>query len=461
MSQSTTASELAAAKHRLSEIHGLIRDGNIPAALPILRTLELATHETAHLLQAIAECYTHCGKHHDAYRCHVRATAIAPGDPRYLYNMAASAVAIGRLDEAEALFSRVIAIDPRDADAWQNRSTLRRQTPENNHVRELERALSHLAPGHEAETALCYALGKELEDMGEYARSFAYLQRGAQSRRRRLSYRVEMDLTTIDQIQAAFDARVLSAAPPCSPEPAPIFILGLPRSGTTLVDRILSSHSAVESLGELNDLPLSVLHAAGAATDKADLIRRAAASDFGILGREYLRRIAGYGSSKAYVIDKTPLNFLYLGLIRLALPNAKIIHLRRHPLDSGYAMYKTLFRMGYPFSYDLEDLGRYIAAYHRLMAHWRKHLPCGFLDVDYEALVADQQGISRRILETCGLAWEPQCAAFHLNPTPSATASAAQVREPIHSRSVSSWRRYEQQLQPLAQALRQSGVLAP
>ena len=141
------------------------------------------------------------------------------------------------------------------------------------------------------------------------------------------------------------------------------------------------------------------------------------------------------------------------------MPAAKIIHLRRHPLDSGYAMYKTLFRMGYPFSYDLSDLGRYIAAYHGLMHHWRTHLPDGFVDIDYEALVQDQFGVSRQILDRCGLVWEPQCADFHLNKAPAATASAAQVREPIHARSVGNWRAHEKELEPMAQILREAGVL--
>jgi hypothetical protein len=268
-----------------------------------------------------------------------------------------------------------------------------------------------------------------------------------------------MDLDAIAQIRNAFSGDVLSRAPAANREPGPIFVVGLPRSGTTLVDRILSSHSAVESLGELNDLPLAVMKIAGSVGSRAELIQRTAQMDVDALGQEYERRVAGYGSRRAYVIDKTPLNFLYLGLIRLALPAAKIIHLRRHPLDSGYAMYKTLFRMGYPFSYDLSDLGRYISAYHDLMRHWRTHLPTGFLDVDYEALVQDQLGMSRRILDWCGLAWEPQCADFHLNKTPAATASAAQVREPMHSRSVGTWRSYERQLEPMARILRDAGVL--
>lgn len=431
----------------------------MPAALRILQEIETQATHDAVLLQAVAECYTHCTKHHDAHRCQIQAAAITPDDPKAIYNLAASAVAVGRIEAAEQLFSRVIALDPSDGDAWYNRSTLRRQTAGSNHVAALEQALASVPERTPREVALCYALSKELEDLGIYDKSFEYLQRGARSRRRQLSYRVEMDLEAMEQIRRAFDT-IVAAAPPASPGPGPVFILGLPRSGTTLVDRILSSHSAVASLGEINDLAHAVMSATGAASGKLDLIRRTARADFQALGREYLRRIGGYGASKPFLIDKTPLNFLYLGIIRLALPTAKIVHLRRHPLDSAYAIYKTLFRMGYPFSYDLEDLGRYITAHHRLMNHWRDSLPGGFLDVDYEALVQQPYEVSRSVLDWCGLSWEPPCAAFHLNPTPVATASAAQVREPMHARSLGSWRRHEAQLQPLVRLLQSTGVLA-
>jgi tetratricopeptide (TPR) repeat protein len=457
-SRSTTGSDRSA-QEQLRAIHGSIRGGDYPAALSRLQQLEHSARNDALLLQAVAECYTHCGKHRDAYRCHERAVQIAPGEAGCIYNLAASCVAIGRIDEAERLFSLVIEIRPDDFDAWQNRSTLRRQSEQRNHVDELVRMLAKVTPGSPGEVPLCYALSKELEDLGDHARSFANLRRGADARRRQLSYRVAMDLEAIGQICREFSADVLDAAPKATCEAGPIFVLGLPRSGTTLVDRILSSHSAVESLGEINDLPLALMHAAGAVSSKGDLIRRAARIDFKALEREYLRRIAGYGSQRAYVIDKTPMNFLYLGLIRLALPSAKIIHLRRDPLDSGYAMYKTLFRMGYPFSYDLEDLGRYYCAYHQLMEHWRTHLPAGFLDVDYESLVQDQLAVSRSILDWCGLAWEARCADFHMNDTPAATASAAQVREPIHNRSVGSSRRHERELEPFARILRTANVL--
>ena len=157
-------------------------------------------------------------------------------------------------------------------------------------------------------------------------------------------------------------------------------------------------------------------------------------------------------------IDKTPVNFLYIGLIARALPNARIIHLRRHPMDSGYALYKTLFRMGCPYSYDLADIAAYQLAHRRLMDHWRAVLPGRFLDVDYEALVTYQEAVSRRIIAHCGLDWQDACLRFHENSSPAATASAVQVRQPIHANSVGLWRRYAEQLEPLKAALTAGGM---
>ena len=158
------------------------------------------------------------------------------------------------------------------------------------------------------------------------------------------------------------------------------------------------------------------------------------------------------------LIDKTPQNFLYLGLIHLSMPGARVIHLRRNPMDECYAIYKTLFRAGYPFSYSLQETGRYYIAYSRLMKHWRSTIPGSFLDVDYEQLIFDQEGETRRILDYLELDWEEGCLYFHRHSGPAATASAAQVRQPIYSSSVGLWRRYEKQLTPFAGKLREHGI---
>ena len=441
----------------LGGVTPLIRDGRIGDALARLASLEARAGEDARLLQHLGEHYTHCARSADAARCYRRAAVLTPDDPRCLYNLATALIALGQTTEAETLLDRVIQLDPDDHDAWQNRSTLRRQTPGSNHTADLLQAARQRLTGP-GEVAISYALAKEFEDLGEHDMSFAWLKRGADRRRGLLSYQVEADVAAMAEIARVFNAALFAAPTPGCDEPGPVFVLGLPRSGTTLVDRIVSSHSAVESLGEINDFAFALMRTAGPSLAKGDLIRRSADLDPAALGRAYLDSVAGYGRSAPLFIDKTPVNFLYIGLIARALPNARIIHLRRHPMDSGYALYKTLFRMGCPYSYDLADIAAYQLAHRRLMDHWRAVLPGRFLDVDYEALVTYQEAVSRRIIAHCGLDWQDACLRFHENSSPAATASAAQVRQPIHANSVGLWRRYAEQLEPLKAALTAGGM---
>ena len=180
--------------------------------------------------------------------------------------------------------------------------------------------------------------------------------------------------------------------------------------------------------------------------------------DFAALGQDYLRRARSAFGSDGRCIDKLPLNYLYCGLILRALPNAKIIHMTRHPMAAGYAMYKTLFKDGYPFSYDLADIGRYYVGYRRLMDHWRLTMPGAIYELSYEQLIADQAGETRKLLAHCGLEWQEACADFHRNPTATTTASASQVRRPIYDSSVAQWRHYAAQLATLSDALASAGI---
>lgn len=237
----------------------------------------------------------------------------------------------------------------------------------------------------------------------------------------------------------------------------PIFIMGLPRSGTTLVDRIVSSHSDVESMGEITDFAMTMTRLCWS-LDKRQLIEASARIDPDRLGQAYFRSVAGYGSKVPYFIDKTPINFLYVGLIAKALPGASMIHVRRHPVDNCLSMYRTLFRTGYPFSYDLDDLAEYYIAYDRLMKHPQTAFPGAVLDVSYEELVDHQERVSKDIVAHCGLEWEPACLEFDRNAAPVATASAAQVREPIYRSALARWRRFETQLAPLIGRLEKAGI---
>ena len=431
-----------------------------------LAALERGAQQDARLLTAIANLYSAAGTHTDRLRCALRALELAPTDRSMLANAAAAETACGLIEAAEQHLDELLARHPRDYGAYYRRSVLRRQSADRNHVREMSARLAEL-PVESAEIVpLCFALAKECEDLGSYLQAGAFLQRGAAQRRRNLSYGVADDEHALQVIAEQFSAGKLAASPPTGTRGATaIFVMGLPRSGTTLVDRILSSHSAVQSLGEINDLAYAIigqtyasLEAEAAPPARTELIRRAALLDLPALGDDYLRRVAGYARNRPRFIDKTPWNFLYLGLIAQALPGARIVHVRRDPLDSCFALYKTLFRDGSPYSYDLSDLARYYLAYHRLMEHWRRVLPGKFLDLDYERVVQAQEPATRELLDWCGLPFEAQCLEFHRNTAPAATASAAQVREPLHARSIGNWRHYSAQLQPLIDALRAGGL---
>ena len=442
---------------RFTEIEARMHAGDIAGARASLTAVESAAGADSGTWRRLSEFHSHLNQHEQAATCAIRVASLKPYDAQAAYTKASTLIAIGRMEEAESLLDEVIARTPDDADAWYNRATIRRQTPERNHVAALRAALAGRSPGA-APVALHYALAKELEDLGEYAESFAALAQGAAARRKVLSYQVETDEQAIASIIRSFDRNWYDRAGTGLDVEGPIFVVGLPRTGTTLVERILIRHEQVATVGEVNDLALAVTRTAGPKTVKEELIKAATHIEPLALGESYWTAIQGYGHSRPYVVDKTPLNFLYLGLIAKALPRARIVHVRRHPMASCYAMFKTLFRMGYPFSYDLEDLGHYFLAYTRLMNYWRALLPGRFLDLDYEALVDDQEGTTRRLLEHCGLPWREECLRFYENKAPTATASAAQVRQPIYTESKDLWRHYRTELAPLAQLLAQHGV---
>jgi tetratricopeptide (TPR) repeat protein len=390
-----------------------------------------------------------------------RAVMISPRVPHFIYNRASVRRFLGDLEGAEADYDSVIALRPLDFEAYLNRSELRVQTAVRNHVNEMEALTASNIVDWRAEVQLRFALAKEYEDLGEYAKAFEQLRRGAKMRRAHMEYDVSIDTATVDWIINAYPS-VRTVAAQEAGEDAPIFIIGLPRSGTTLVERILSSHSLVSSAGELDCFASSIVDSVRQSCGQAHVSRQqlvalSATLDFPALGREYLRRARiAFGRSGRF-IDKMPLNYLYCGLIHQALPRAKIIHVVRHPMAVGYAMYKTLFKNGYPFSYDLSEIGQYYVAYRRLMLHWESIMPGVMHQVSYEEMVANQLVETRKLLAYCDLEWEAACIAFHQNPAASTTASASQVRRPIYNSSVSQWQHYEQELSELRVAVTSAG----
>jgi len=432
--------------------------GHIADALTMLTDIGQRADNDTVILKQLCALYTQLNRHEAAYRTARRVSAIDPQSLNFKYLLSSTAIAVGRMDDAEDLLNQVIKILPEEGDIYYHRATLKKQTKVHNHISELEERLALTPKNDDREIPLSFALGKELEDLGNHKDAFAAYARGANARRARLAYDVAGDVKAADFIRETFDENWWSGTPAGADIQGPVFVLGLPRSGTTLVDRILSAHSAVTSLGEVNDFAYAVVRAGFPADSKNDLIRHSAETDMAALGNAFWQALRGYGEVGPHLIDKTPANFLYLGLIAKALPRARIIHVRRHPMASGFAMYKTLFRMGYPFSYDLTDIGRYYVSYHRLMSHWLRLFPDRIITVNYENLIDDQEGVSRALIERCGLEWEEDCLNFHLNAAPTATASATQVRNPIYREARDLWRVHETALKPLAEILSKNGV---
>jgi len=369
----------------------------------------------------------------------------------------------GQLEKAEAGLDKAIELNQDDYEAYELRSDLRKQTPGANHVSELGKVLDEGIKLPAGEVRVCYALAKELEDLGESTRSFEILKRGATLRRRHLNYNIDDDLQTISEIRTCFTEGIFSNNKQGHGNHEPIFIIGLPRTGSTLIEQVLASHPEAFAAGELNNLALQMMQkvrdlAGSQQLSRQKLVQLSTQLDFESLGKAYIASTRPQTGHSTHFIDKMPLNFLYAGLIHLAFPAAKIIHVSRHPMDTCYAIYKRLFQDGYPWSYDLVEIASYFSAYKRLMTHWDTVMAGVIYQVNYEDFVGNLEKEARKLLDYCALEWDPQCLRFYESKTTSTTASASQVRQPVYQSSVNRWKQYEKQLSPLINRLEELGV---
>jgi hypothetical protein len=367
------------------------------------------------------------------------------------------------VDDAERLLDEVLGRQPLHSGALHLRSMLRTQTEQRNHVDDLKARLARAGASASVLAAGNYALAKEFEDLGRYEASFAALERGATAYRSLVKYDAESEVAALAAIRHVFSREVFESLGPGCGSSAPIFVIGMPRTGTTLVERMLSSHSEVDSVGELKDFPL--LLAQMTADRRAELtglneVELSLRIDFRTLGERYLEAARAIAPEAPFFVDKLPYNYIYCGYALAALPNAKLVHLTRDPLDTCYAVYKTLFFNAYSYSYDLRELGGYYIAYRRHMDHWHEVLPGRILDVAYEDLVRDPEREAKRIVEWCGLPWQDSVLEYHAQDRAAMTASAAQVRRAPHTESIGAWRRVEFGLQGLVDALGRAGVMA-
>jgi tetratricopeptide (TPR) repeat protein len=418
----------------------------------------------ARLLQALARIHTERNEPAEAKPLLQCARELRPTDTSILYDSGAAHFFLNEMDEAAVLLERALTLAPGNGFALYVRSQLGTQTVDRNNVVHLRNVLMRPQLRRQDAISTYFALAKELEDIGEYQESFAALAEGNRVKRATLDYDVANDVAAMQKVMGHYTAEALARAKPGEPAAGPVFILGMPRTGTTLVERILGSHTDVVSLGELVDFPAEMTdlarrtHAESGSTDP-DLLLASLDMDFAELGRNYLKAVRPLAGERKYFIDKLPFNFRYCGLIHQALPNAKIVHLTRDPLDTCYAVFKTLFINAYHYSYQLDELAQFYLEYRRTMDHWHAVLPGVICDVSYEELVADPPTQCRRLLEWCGLPWQDEVLDFHRSRAASTTASTAQVRRPIYTSSVQKWRNFAQQLQPVVRRLAEAGLV--
>ena len=373
------------------------------------------------------------------------------------YDLASIELHYGRLDEAAAHFREAIAREPTHGEWHRMLSETVRHTTRDTEIEAMRRAYDDPATPDAERLHFAFGLGKALADIGEHDRSFDYIAAGNRLRRQRLNYSPAESEARFADIKAAFTPELFARHPHAGdPDPTPIFVLGMPRSGTSLVEQIIASHPDVHGGGEftlLNQL-VSSLGRGGSPLRFAELLAGIADPQLKALGTRYVSDLRGLSADKRFITDKTPGNFLLIGMIRLVLPNATIIHCRRDPVDTCLSIYRTYFGAeGLRYAYDLAELGHYYRLYADLMAHWRTVLPGFVHDVDYESLIADFDGEAPKILAACGLDWREECRNFATANRPVHTASSAQVRQPIYKTSVGQAARYGNRLAPLLEAL--------
>jgi tetratricopeptide (TPR) repeat protein len=390
----------------------------------------------------------------EAVASYDQAIALKPDFAQAFGKRGFALLVLGRLEEATESFERAAALAPADVGYHLNLIVSQRVAAADPHfaaIKELAREEQSLEV--DARILLHFGLGKAFADIGDPKQSFHHLLKGNSLKRQQINYDAAKTLALFDRIRVVFTAELIGERRGLGdPSRVPVFIVGMPRSGTTLVEQILASHPSVFGAGELDAFDhLAAMIRAPDRREFPETVATISGAMLHALGGKFLQMIRQMAPAAERITDKTPANFCYVGLIQLALPNARIIHVRRDPRDTAFSCFSILFEDDHlPFTYDLPELGRYIRAYQALMEHWRKVLlPGVMLEVQYEEIVNDLAAQARRIIAHCGLPWDDACLQFHRTKRAVRTASAAQVRQPIYRSSIGRWRDYEDLLQPL------------
>jgi len=409
----------------------------------------------AHLL--LGNAYGAAGRFDEALAAYEKTLELAPGHRGALLGLGNTLKTVGLHDAAVAAYRACIKEHPDAAEPYWSLANLKTFRFGEGEVSAMQALLNKEGLPAESIVQLCNALGLDHENRGEYDHAFEYFRRGNSLRRQSERYDPVDTENLCDRMIRVFNRETVAQfAGSGDTNGSPIFIVGLPRSGSTLIEQILASHSQVEGTHELSELSrlTEVLSKGHDLRDRyPDSILDFGARKFAELGAMYIARTRKHRAGRAFFIDKNPNNFVHVGLLKLILPNCKIIDVRRHPLDSCFGSYKQLFARGQPFSYDLMELGEYYLQYRRLMEHWHDVLAGFVLEVRYEDVVADLEREARRILAFCGLPWEEECLRFYEVERAVKTASSEQVRQPIYATSINLWRNYERHLGVLIEIL--------
>ncbi len=415
--------------------------------------------DDAFVADTIGVVYSRTGFHEKAIPFFEKAVFIDQQPANFHYNMAASHQFLGEFSKAEMAYQSTLNRDPAHYRAWSSLVALRKQTPQTNHLNQLISLFEQHCANEDAALHLGHAIAKTLEDLGQYEESLQWLQKAKAKKRASLPANSFNYSGLFEAAKQTCGSSQRSADNKSTPS-SPIFIFGLPRTGTTLVDRIISSHPDVVSAGELNVFAGLIKEASETRSNMVmdpETLRRANDIPMDSIGQMYVKNTAELARGADRMTDKMPLNFFYAALIHRALPNARMICLRRGAMDSCLSNYRQLFTVQhsyYNYTYDLTDTAQFYQGFDGLMAHWRNLLPANrFMEVRYEDIVHDQETQTRRLLEFCDLPWNEACMRFHENAAPVSTASSVQVRQPLYSGSIGRWKRYGEQLNGLQSGL--------
>ncbi|MCR8922856.1 sulfotransferase [Dasania sp. GY-MA-18] len=400
------------------------------------------------------------GEHESAQKCFQKAIELQPNHPPYMLNYANNLVYHGKLKESETVLESILNIQPNSPQAHWSLSGAKKAT-DSKHIETMQSLAAQKNIHPRALPFYFYAMGKEYEDLQEWDKAFEAFSKGAEARRKTVEFDEAHEIETFKHIENTFTKEWFEQAKSGHSNNAPIFVLGQPRTGTTLVERIITSHSQVQSAGELQQFGLAIRRLSNHQDPRRfspQLFKDAILLDPEKIGGLYSQTTAKLSGGKPRFVDKLPQNYMMIPLILKALPNAKIVHLTRNPMDACFASYKQLFADAYLHSYDQAEMARHHARYRHLMGVWRERFPGQFFDISYEATASNLEPNARALIDFLELPWEDACLNFHQQKAAVSTASSVQVREPAHTRSIGRWKRYESQLSTMLSTLREQGV---